>query len=111
VKFENRIVVPVTDQTITCLVSDLSQNTPVTWIGPDDQEISESDKENYAINQGEYVLGTKTATLIIKAAKISTLSSGSVFKCKLKSSQYPTNSPDVVKEMELSFYTFGNTLI
>ena len=109
--FEDRTVVPATDKTITCSISGLSENTPVTWIGPDNLEISKADNLNYVSEEGEYVLGSKAATLTIKAAKISSLSSGSVFKCKLKSSRYPINSPDVVKEMELSFYTFGNTLI
>ena len=105
--FEDRTVVPTTDKAITCSVSGLSENTPITWIGPDDKEILDSDTENYIIDQGEYVLGSKAATLTIKTAKISTLSSGAIFKCKLKSSEYPTHSPDVVKEMKLSFYTFG----
>ena len=110
VEFEDRTVVPAKDQDITCVVSDLSQDTPVTWIGPDDEEILDSDTENYGINQGEYVIGTKTATLTIKTAKLSILSSGAVFKCKLRSAKYPDDSPDIVKEMTLSFYTFGMIL-
>ena len=98
---------PAKNQDIICLVSGLSQNTPVTWIGPDNLEISESDTDNYVINQGDYFSGNKAATLTVTAAKMATLSSGSVFKCKLRSSLYPTHSPDVVKEMELSFFTFG----
>ena len=99
-------MVPVTDQAITCLVSGLSQDTPVTWIGPDKTEISESDTD-YVINQGNFIFGNKAATLTIKTAKMTTLSSGSVFKCQLKSSKYPTHSPDVVNEMSLSFFTLG----
>ena len=98
---------PAKNQDIICLVSGLSQNIPVTWIGPDNLEISELDTDNYVINQGDYFSGNKAATLTVTAAKMATLSSGSVFKCKLKSSLYPTHSPDVVKEMELSFLTFG----
>ena len=98
---------PAKNQDIICLVSGLSQNTPVTWIGPDNLEISESDTDNYVINQGDYFSGNKAATLTVTAAKMATLSSGSVFKCKLRSSLYPTHSPDVVKEMELSFFVFG----
>ena len=107
VALEDRTVVPVKNQDIICLVSGLSQNTPVTWIGPDNLEISESDTENYIINQGEFIFENKAATLTVTAAKMATLSSGSVFKCKLRSSLYPTHSPDVVKEMELSFFVFG----
>ena len=109
-EFEDRTVVPAKDQDITCVVSGLSQNTPVTWIGPNDEEILGSETENYVISQGEYVISTKTATLTIKTAKLSTLSSGVVFKCKLRSARYPVDSPDVVKEMTLSFFTFGMIL-
>ena len=104
---DDRTVVPATDQAITCSVSGLSQNTPVTWIGPDDNEISESDTNNYEISQGSFIFTNKAATLTIKAAKMGSLTSGAVFKCKLRSSLYPTHSPDVVKEMELSFFTLG----
>ena len=91
-----------------CTISGLSQNSPVTWIGPDDNEISESDTNNYAIDQGTYIFGSKASTLTIKTAKFASLSSGDVFKCKLKSSLYPNDSPDVVKEMVLTLLTLGN---
>ena len=107
VTLEDRTVVPATDQAITCSVSGLSQNTPVTWIGPDDNEISETDTSNYEISQGNFIFTNKAPTLTIKAAKMGSLTSGAVFKCKLRSSLYPTHSPDVVKEMELSFFTLG----
>ena len=107
VALEDRTVVPATDQAITCLVSGLSQNTPVTWIGPDNLDISESDTENYVVSQGSYVSGSKAATLTVKAAKLATLTSGDVFKCKLKSSLYPDDSPEVIKQMNLNFFTLS----
>ena len=91
-----------------CTISGLSQNSPVTWIGPDNNEISDSDTNNYVIDQGTYAFGSKASTLSIKTAKFASLSSGEVFKCKLKSSFYPTDSPDVVKEMVLTLLTLGN---
>ena len=100
-----------TDQTITCSISGLSQNTPVTWIDPDNNEISDTDTDNYVIDQGIYSLGSKSATLTITAAKISALTSGDVFKCKLRSSLYGTHSPDVIKSMTLSFLTLGTTFL
>ena len=90
-----------------CTISGLSQNTPVTWIGPDNNEISTSDTDNYVIDQGNYVFGSKTSTLTIKTAKLAVLSSGDVFRCKLKSAQYPDDSPDVVKEMTLTLLSLG----
>ena len=111
VALEDKTVVPATDQAITCLVSGLSENTPITWIGPDNLDISESDTDNYVVSQGSYVSGSKAATLTIKSAKLNTLTSGSVFKCKLKSSLYPTNSPEVIKEMNLNFFSLSMLIL
>ena len=110
VALEDKTVVPATDQAITCLVSGLSQNTPVTWIGPDNLSISESDTDNYVVSQGSYVSGSKAATLTVKAEKLATLTSGDIFKCKLKSSLYPVDSPEVVKQMNLNFFTLSKPI-
>ena len=96
---------PSTDFTLTCTISGLSQDTPVTWIGPDNNEISGSD--DYVIDQGSFVLGSKKSTLIIKQTTISTLLTTSIYKCKLKSALYPAASPDVVKEMTLTLLELG----
>ena len=105
--FDDRSVSTAKDQTITCSISGLSQDTSVTWIGPDDNDIFSTDTDNYVISQGSYSLGSKSATLTIKTAKLATLTSGDVFKCKLKSALYATHSPDVVKSMVLTFLTLG----
>ena len=107
VVFEEKAVTTATDQNLVCTISGLSQDTPVTWIGPDNNEISDSDINNYAIDQGSYVFGIKASTLTIKTAKFASLSSGDVFKCKLKSALYPTDSPEVVKEMTLNLLSLG----
>ena len=96
-----------TDQTLTCTVSGLSQNTPVFWIDPENNQVDNFDTENYVIDQGTYVLGNKVATLTIKEAKVVTLGSSSVFRCRLKSAIFPTYSPDVVKEINFSFLGLG----
>ena len=101
--FDDKDMTTATDQDLTCLINELSQNTPVTWIDPDNNEISDSDTNNYVINQGTFVFGSKASTLTIKQAKLATLATGSVYKCTLKSSLYPTYSPDVVKESTLTF--------
>ena len=110
VVLEDTAVTTATDQSIRCSISGLSQNTPVTWIDPDDNEISDSDSSNYEIDQGLFGIGFKTSELTIKAAKLAVLTSDSVYKCKLKSSLYPVNSPDVVKEMRLTLLDFGKYL-
>ena len=107
VQFDDVALPPPTELSISCIITGISQNTPITWIGPDDIEISDSDTNNYVINQGTYVFGSKASTLNIKEAKLSTLSTESVFKCKLKSALYPTISPEVVKEMTLTFLELG----
>ena len=95
---------------MTCTISGLSQSTQVTWIDPDNVEISDSDTNNYVIDQGSFVFGNKASTLIIKTAKLGVLSSGDVFKCKLKSALYPDDSPDVVKQMTLTVLSLGKNV-
>ena len=104
---DDKAVTTATDQSLICTISDLSQDTPVTWVGPDNNEISDSDTNNYVIDQGNYVFGSKSSTLTIKTAKFSSLTSEDVFKCKLRSALYPTDSPDVVKEMVLTLLVLG----
>ena len=85
----------------------MSADPPITWIGPDDNEILDSDSNNYVIDRGSYVFGSKVSALTIKVAKFSSLTSGDVFKCKLKSALYPTDSPEVVKETVVTLLTLG----
>ena len=107
VVFDNKSITTATEQFLTCTVSGLSQNTPVTWIDPENNEIPDSDTSDYVIDQGTYVFGSKASTLTIKTDKINSLSSGDTFKCKLRSAQFSTYSPDVVKEMALTVLTLG----
>ena len=107
VSLQDLSISTATDQTISCLISGLSKDTPVTWIDNNDNEISDSDTSNYVVNQGNYVFGSKSATLTIKTRKLESLSSGDVFKCKVKSGFYPIDSPDVVKETVITVLTLG----
>ena len=102
VELLDRSVATGVDQSLTCTISGLSQDTPVTWIDPDNNEISNTDTNNYEIDQGTFIFGSKASTLTIKQSKLQNLPSSSIFKCKLKSARYPTYSPDVVKEMTLT---------
>ena len=111
VVFDDVAVPRPIQQVLICSVTGLSQNTPVTWIGPDNNEISSSDSSNYVVEQGNYDAGDKISTLTIKLAKVATLSLESVFKCKLKSAIYPTHSPDVEKEMTLTFLELGTSKV
>ena len=104
---DDKTVTTATDQDLICTISGLSLDTPVTWIDPDNNEISDSDTNSYDITQGSFIFGSKASTLTIKTAKFASLSSEDVFKCKLKSAVYPNDSPDVVKEMVLTLLTLG----
>ena len=63
------------------------------------------------IVQGSYVAGSKSSVLTIKTAKLATLSGTPVYKCKLKSAIYPSDSPDVINEMKLTLLNLGKTFI
>ena len=102
VDFEDRTVATGIDQSLTCTISGLSQDTPVTWIDPDNNEISNTDTNNYEIDQGTFIFGSKASTLTVKQSKLENLPSSSIFTCKLKSTLSPTYSPEVVKEMTLT---------
>ena len=104
---EDKAVTTATEQNLICTISDLSEDTLITWIDPDNNEISDSDTDNYVINQGSFVFGSKASTLTITPDKLASLSSGDVFKCKLKSARYPTDSPEVVREMTLTLLSLG----
>ena len=110
VVFEDKAVTTATNQELQCIFSGLSQDSKVTWIGPDNNEISDSDASNYVIDQGSEFFGNKVSTLTITTAKLATLSSGDIFKCKLKSARYPADSPEVVKEMTLTLLSLSKLL-
>ena len=107
VLFEDKVVTTATDQNLVCIISGLSQNTPIIWIGPDSNEISDSETNSYVIDQGSYLSGSKTSTLTIKVAKFASLSTGDEFTCQIKSALYPADSPVVIKDMALTFLSLS----
>ena len=107
----DRTVTTATDQTFTCSISGLSQDTTVSWIDPDNNEISTSDTNNYVIDQGTFSLGNKESTLTVKADQFNRLETGDVFKCSLKSSLFPTYSPDVINDMIVTLLSLSKTSI
>ena len=109
--FEDKAVTTATAQSIDCVISGLSEDTPITWIDPDNSEISDSDTDNYVISPGSYFFGSKASSLTITPAKFASLRSGDVFKCKLKSARYPADSPEVVNEMTLTLLSLGKFFI
>ena len=107
VEFIDRSVSKRKDQILTCTISGLSQDSQVTWIKPDNNEISDSDTENYVIDQGTFAFGRKASTLTIKQQVLSLLPETSVYKCKLKSSAFPEYSLESVNSMTLTLLVLG----
>ena len=107
VEFVDRSVSKRKDQTLTCSLSGISQDSPITWINPDNVEISDSDTDNYVIDQGTFVFGRKASTLTIKQQVLQSLPETSVYKCKVKSSAYPEFSVESVNEMTLTLLELG----
>ena len=107
--FADKSVSTKQDQTLDCIISGLSQNTPVTWIDPNGDEILESDTSNYVIDQGSFVFFTKASTLTIKQSAFESLPKSSIFKCKLKSAAYAEFSPEVINEMTLTLLELGES--
>lgn len=101
-KLEDKTTAIGSETTLTCSITDLSSDTDVIWIGPDENEITQFDTKNYIVDQGTFQNGTKESTLLIKLVKMQSLSSSSIFKCQLKSALFPTYSPDVQKNMTLT---------
>ena len=106
-EFVDRSVSKRKDQTLTCSLNGISQDSPITWINPDNVEISDSDTENYIINQGTFVFGRKSSTLTIKQQVLQSLPETSVYKCKVKSSAYPEYSSESVNEITLTLLELG----
>ena len=72
----------------------------------------DTDTDNYVIDPGNYVFGSKASTLTIKKAKLDTWSAGDTYnyKCKLTSALYPVDSPAVVNQMVLTILELGENL-
>ena len=104
---KDKAVTTATDQDIACIISGVSQDAPIIWVGPDSNEISDSETNNYVIDQGSYLSGSKTSTLTIKVATFASLSTGDEFTCQIKSALYPAYSPVVIKDMALTFLSLS----
>ena len=111
VDFPDRTVIANSDQVLTCAVTGLSADTTVTWVDPSNNEISDSDTNNYVLNQGNYIGGSKEFFLTIKKVVIQSLAETTVYKCKVKSALYPVYSPETVNEMTLTALTLGKLSI
>ena len=81
---------------MTCTISDLDLDKPVTvtWKDPDEKAVS--DDENHDINQGTVNdKGVQDAVLTINPGKIASFAGKESFtyKCSVTSSQYPDSTP------------------
>ena len=90
-------------------MSDLSAGAHVTWIKPDLSPISESDTDNYIIDNGlsSFTEGRQTAILTIKRPVMELITSETTYKSQARSNRYYSYSPVVVTEVTLTPLTEG----
>ena len=82
------------DQKLTCHISGLDENQPVTVTWKDPVDAIVSDDSNYSQDAGTAdINGHQEAVLTIKQVKMQTYTSTFTYKCSVKSSQYPDSPP------------------
>lgn len=86
------------DQELTCNISGLDDDQPVsvTWKDPDGNTVNND--TNYSLDPGTVDdNGSQAAVLTIKQVKMETYKSTFTYKCSARSTQYPGSppSPDV----------------
>ena len=96
---QKKFIVTGSEQTITCDMSGLSAAADVTWINPAGNAISESDTNNYVVNQGNLISEDQKTTLTIKLPVLATITAESTFQCKVSSGLYSTYSPEIIKDV------------
>ena len=109
VTLDDETVVTATDQILTCKITDVSQVASVTWKNADTPDLSDS-VEGYAVSQGTVIDESQESTLTIKAAKLQSLQTSTIFTCVVHSGQHSISSPDVTKTMTLTTLVFGKLL-
>ena len=104
VALEDRSIVTASDQTITCVMTGISQTATVSWKDPDGATISDGD--DYTVVQGTESGGAQESTLTTKTAKLQAFGTTSTFTCDVTSGQYP-DSDTSSTTMTLTTLTFG----
>ena len=97
------------DQTLTCIIRDVTQDVEVSWIDIDGSYIT-SDFEEYVINQGTAdSSNVQISTLTIAAARLSSLytSSPLTWRCAAKSTLYPDSEKSSFSDLVVTFLSFG----
>ena len=96
---------------MTCTIEELENSgTPVTvtWTDPANDPVSDSDTDNYALNQGTVDAGgVQNAELTIKAAKLKASFSGQAsftYKCSV---QYPGSPASDAINVVANVLTYG----
>ena len=105
---EDKYIATGSDQTIECLIKDLSAYADVVWISPDNSTISVDGNSNYTVNQGlaSFANGIQTATLTIAQPVLATLVGPSVYTCAV-TSRTKLHSPTVNTDITLTPLILG----
>ena len=96
------------EQKLTCHISGLNENQPVTVTWKDPVGNIVSNDSNYSQDAGTAdTQGCQEAVLTIKQVKMQTYTSNFTYKCSVKSSQYPDSPPS--PELDVVANIIGTT--
>ena len=99
---------PKIDYVLTCSITGLSAAAKVTFKESDGSLISNPPATDYVISDGisSFSGGSQTATLKLKPAKLSSLTSPATYTCEVQSITYP-ESPAYEDTATVTMLVFG----
>ena len=78
------------DTNIECIINGVKGDAKVEWIDPEGNKIPEEGDANYETESGSRnAEGIQTATLTLKGAFASKISSAQIYKCSVTSGYFP----------------------
>ena len=106
VTFDDISVTPEIDHVLTCSITGLSAAVKVTF--KDSVDSVFTDSTNYVVSDGitSFSGGSQTATLTLKPAKLSALTSPATYTCEVQSITYP-ESPAFKTNATVTMLVFG----
>ena len=110
VLLEDKSLVTATTQSITCSLSGLSASADIVWIDPQNANIPISGAD-YSVNTGSVSSGNQESVLVIQPSILQSMVGNTTYKCQAKSTLYPDNSPNVIKEVVLTTLIFGKLFL
>ena len=108
VSFDDILVTPKIDHVLTCSITGLSAAAKVSFKNPDGSVITNLSATEYVIDDGisSFSGDTQEATLTLKTAKLSSLTSPAAYICAVQSLTYP-ESPAYEDTATVTMLVFG----